>query len=287
MAPEGPALHEAIRGAYPPIDFIAADVLDHTRTTRGHHRRGPIVVKRAEYWHDRAATLSGNNGYLHPEQDVISDVYLHTLTHVNLNDVFRDKKGNGISGQVKRDLREQIIIARDDHRQAILRYLEVFDGQPDELMYEGLDTLVYDARCLLLNHRDLRSGELENNNPLLNGLLAEIKVHRALLDLGIENRFSTRMEEINSIDNWVVVNDAPMGIQVKSNSSPDHVFGVSVERKYRKNYVLVRVPTAAGYPRFNLSKNHMKKLSGRLERYSRTAFPSNGAMRLAIAGAAR
>jgi len=228
----GSSISEALDGSLPPVEVMTSLLYDKRNSIHPSAHKGfrvREVIKYSQALHTELGLDDGLDHLSNPKRDIVWVIYLDSIRYLG-ESYFSDRRltnPDAKKGPRDFDKSKPRMLEREILQNHLEKYEELFKGSDPKLLYEGLETIAYDAACLLFDYDDLNGYIFRRVRGELTGLLAEYKVVQALKENGFPlTRYSSPEQDFDEAIDIIV----PIGewhrreavyIQVKARSEKD------------------------------------------------------------------
>lgn len=245
---DGLTLHDALGGSLPSVDLLTSVFDSRLHPRRKLIDRASAAIDQADFYMDQ---LNAAEGLILPQRDILSALYLDSVRLMGARQLLNgnlsqeETPNNPFKKDTSHRTLSKRINAGHDMQQRIGQLRQIYQGAEDRLIYKTLETLMYDAACLIINKEDLSRHSEGLVRAELTGILAEYKVAEAFRSNGFPlTHYASAGEDMNDKHDIIVYLGREhkhhcMPLQVRSNSARSYELTIG---EGENGALLVEVP---------------------------------------------
>ncbi len=274
IRPGGIYLGESLSGGLPTIDQLKIGLSDNLLGVKDPEDRAYKIPALTKYVRQGLVlNPEDNSEFVDPKRDVLSALFLDSVDYISWNHLLSFKKGARHNGSKEKFvwMYARQVQSRIGLRHGVDLYRDIFKSAPEPIRYEGLDTIMYDATCLVKNRSDIGIRQTASVHASLRGVLAESKILKGLHESGWE---WARYADVNedTVLKWDLAvpliyfgGKGFVAIQVKSLSNEEAVFSISMGEN---DVLTIEVPMGSNTDRFSLSQEETECLNQAIRQFA-------------------
>lgn len=252
------SVSDSLRGELPPIDVLQQLYSSRLKNVDSASYRVYTALFYSDELRSGNKAYEGEFGSSYSHQDIFSALFIDSIDFLG-RDFIKNSSNNGLKPEDTESL-TRLVEAKHRLQNQIMTFSNIYANNSPVLAYQGLSSIMYEARCVLFNDMDLPARAEAINKKLMAGILAEHKVLQALRKSGWKNAYYASVNDDTKFSTDLVVpvgawqNRRWLDLQVKAGP----------KMRIRKNaygIVDVTVPVRPEIDAFNMTLQEQEWLS--------------------------